>query len=703
MHKKVINRKMYNTTHTEHKDFPPCQIACPILTDAREYVQFIAERRFEEAFASIRKLNPLPRVCGRICVHPCEIACKRGQIEEPISIASLKRFASDGPWANHYKVTLPEKSTGYKVAVVGSGPAALSAAHDLALLGHHVTIFEKLPLLGGMMAVGIPRYRIPRDILSADIKAIEDLGVEMKTCVTFGQDITIKSLKDDGYHAVFLATGLHLSRRLNVEGEDLAGVLKGVDFLRHVALGESVAVGKRVIVIGGGNVAIDVARTALRVGAQDVSMVCLEKQEEMPASVSEIDEAREEGIAILNCYGPKRFLEENGKLSGVEFKICTCLFDEKGAFCPRYDETQLTEIEADTVIVAIGQAADLSFIKMDNIAVTERGGLKADPTTLQMPISGVFAGGDAVTGPATAIKAIAAGKKAAISIDLFLRGESLPTAKQSEMPETRRLPERIVEKAKSMPRCKAQTLSAESRLPNFDEVATGFTEIEAIQEAQRCLHCNLGARLNHELCIGCGTCAKVCPLEIPSVDADGRADIDIFQCQACGTCVAECPVQAIDINLCPRGYIVCEVEKGLRQSQIDDSFTVGLFSQYGNFTSNHLDALGRDFPQVVPVMIFGMERVSISDLLRTFQLGADGILMAEAPEEKPPFPGTRSLIEKRSGIAKEILKLLGLGEERLILYTMPKEGLFEESWLARTIEGIRSLGPNPLRKGAGTA
>jgi ferredoxin/coenzyme F420-reducing hydrogenase delta subunit len=483
-----------------------------------------------------------------------------------------------------------------------------------------------------------------------------------------------------------------------VEGEDLDGVLKGVDFLQDVALGRSVSLGRRVVVIGGGNVAIDVARSALRVGAQEVSMVCLEKQEEMPASDSEIKDAREEGIAILNCYGPKRFLEENGKLSGIEFKLCTCLFDEKGVFCPSYDETQLTEMKADNVIVAIGQAADLSFIKMDNLAVTKRGGLEVDPLTLQMPTPGVFAGGDAVTGPATAIKAIAAGKKAAVSIDLYLRGESLPTVKQLEAPETRRLPEHIIEKARFISRCKERTLSAENRLSGFDEVMSVFTEREAVQEAQRCLHCNLGAKINHELCIGCGTCAKVCPLEIPSLDRDGRADIDIFQCQACGTCVAECPVQAINIILCPRGHIICEVEKRLRKLQIDSPFTVGLFSQYGNFTTDHLDALGRDFPQVMPVMIFGMERVSISDLLRTFQLGADGILMAEAPEEKQIFSQTRSLIENRSKIAKEILNLLSLGEERLILYTMPNEGLFEESWLAHIMEEIRAMGPNPLRK-----
>jgi len=284
-----------------------------------------------------------------------------------------------------------------KVAVIGSGPAGLTAAYYLAKEGYQVSVFEKLPVAGGMMVVGIPEYRLPRDIIAAEIQVIQDMGVQIKTGVAFGEDITLESLKKDGFQGLFLATGLHRSLELNVEGEDLPGVIKGIEFLRDVALGKPVSVGKRVIVIGGGNVAIDVALTAKRVGAQDVTLVCLETREEMPAWDYEIEEALEEGVTIVNSLGPSRFLKRNRDLSGIEFKCCTCVFDENGVFCPEYDETDLSEMEADTVIVAIGQAADLSFAEKEGIAAAR--GLEADSITLQTPIEWVVAGGDVFYGP----------------------------------------------------------------------------------------------------------------------------------------------------------------------------------------------------------------------------------------------------------------------------------------------------------------
>jgi coenzyme F420-reducing hydrogenase delta subunit/Pyruvate/2-oxoacid:ferredoxin oxidoreductase delta subunit len=311
---------------------------------------------------------------------------------------------------------------------------------------------------------------------------------------------------------------------------------------------------------------------------------------------------------------------------------------------------------------------------------------------------GVFAGGDAVTGPATAVKAIAAGKQAASSIDLYLRGETFATPEQTEKGETQDLPQRILEKTRSLQRCQVQALPVKSRLAGFDEVASELTQTQATQEALRCLHCSLGAHLDEEQCIACGACVKVCPLEIPTMNAEGKVDIDLFECQACGTCVAECPVQAINATLCPLGEIVSEVESTLDRSQPADLLVVGMFCQYGNFTKIDLDALRRDYAPIVPIMIFGLERVSVSDLLRTFQMGADAVLMAEAPTENRLFANTQPLVKTRTEAAKEILDLLGLGGDRLISYTMPQDGLFEASWLADTMEKIKALGPNPLRR-----
>ena len=679
---------------------PPCMLACPILTDAREYIQLIAERRFEEAFAAIRRLNPLPRVCGRICTHPCEEACKRGQVDEPIAIAALKRFAADGSWKGDYKAQSGE-STGQKVAVIGSGPAGLAAAHDLALLGHHVTIFEALPVLGGMLRVGVPAYRLPKDVLDEEIQTILDLGVEVKTGIRMGEELQLGDLFDQGYKAAFLAIGAHKDRKLGVEGEDeLEGVVSAVTFLRAVNQGQNPAVGTKVAVIGGGNTAVDSARSLLRMGAETVHMVYRRSKDEMPAAQEEIDEAVNEGVQIGYLTSPLEILGEDGKVCGLKcIKNELGEPDDSGRRIPGPVSGSEFTLDVDMVIAAIGQTPE-SFLLSDELKVAERGNRIAveDPNTLVTTIPGVFAGGDAVTGPATAIKAIAAGKRAAISIDHFLRGEELPESEQIKAGEVDKLPTRIIEKTKTLSRSREQSLSVDSRLSGFDEVALGLVEDQAVREALRCLHCNLGAYLDQERCIACGACVEVCPLGIPSKGEDGKVVVDIFECQACGTCAAECPVQAVSMHFYPPGHTVREVEKALTKSELSDSFVVALFSQYGNFTRSHLDSLSKDYPQIVPVMVFGLERVSVSDLLRLFELGADGIIFAEAPQDKRPFPETRPLVERRSAAAKEILDLLGFGSSRLILYTMPEEGLIEGSWLAKTIDELKSLGPNPLRK-----
>lgn len=670
-------------------EYPPCKLACPISTDVREYVQLIAERRFEEALRAIRNQNPLPQVCGRICIHPCETACKRGDIDEPIAIAALKRFAADGPWKETVKQTPKKALSGYKVAVIGSGPAGLAAAHDMALLGHSVTIFEKLPVGGGMMAVGIPAYRLPRDVLASEIKAIEDLGVELKTGATFGEDVTLDGLRAEGYQAFFLATGLHLSRGLNVEGEDLPGTLKGVEFLQDVALGKPVTVGKRVVVIGGGNVAVDVARTALRVGAEDVLMVCLEKREEMPASDLEIDEAREEGIAILNCFGPKRFLGKNGKFSGIEFKFCSSLFDEKGAFCPRYDETQLKVIESDTTIIAIGQAAGLSFANKEGISVTDRGGLEADPTTLQTPIEGVFAGGDVFHGPRTVTDAIATGKRAAAAIDCYLKGKPLPTGYSIETPERAKLAPAVIEKTRKFSRCNFSLVPADQRIEGFGEVTSALSEELATKEALRCLHCYLGARIDREKCISCLTCVRVCPLGVPTTNKMGEIAIDPFACQACGMCALECPVQAINIGLNTRGKIAQDIEDAVAKSQHPGPVIVGFFDLHGNFSSSDVQDLRRDYPNILPVMVFGLRRIDTSDILKAFQYGADGVFLAGCPSDVDPFPEAREKTKQRIAYAKGVLQAIGLDGERLEIFDMPKDGLVEKKLIDVLIARVK--------------
>jgi NADPH-dependent glutamate synthase beta subunit-like oxidoreductase len=523
----------------EKQDTSPCMVECPAHNNVQGYVSLAAKGKFRRAIQLIKETSPFPSVCGRACPHPCEAGCNRDQIDAPVSIRAIERFLADqdrnskDPYVPKIKEARDEK-----IAIVGSGPAGLTAAYFLAREGYQVTVFEKLPVAGGMMAVGVPEYRLPKDVLSAEIKMIEDMGIEIRTGVVFGSDVTLESLKQDGCQAVFLATGLHQNSRLNIENEDMDGVLKGVDFLRDVSLGNEVSVGNRVIVVGGGNVAIDVAMTALRKGAQEVTLVCLEERDEMPAWEHEIQMALEEGVEIINCFGPNRFLQEDGRFSGIEFKRCTCVFDEDGCFNPQYDVTDLTKLEGDTVIVAIGQAADLSFAKKQGIPITSAGTLEADPITLETPIEGVFAGGDVYHGPASIAEAIGSGRTAAISIDRYINGRDLRLGRLGRDKVLRAITEPQKETYDPAARGQMPHLEPQERVKDFDEIQTGFTEEMAVQEGKRCIMCG-------------ASCVQACPYDVMQFSHEiGKA----VKCDLCiekrgrgeaPACTTVCPTRCI--------------------------------------------------------------------------------------------------------------------------------------------------------------
>jgi len=478
----------------------PCKATCPAHVSIQGYIALINAGKYKEAIDLFREDHPFPGVCGRVCHHPCEKMCTRNDVDQPLAIRELHRFLSDYERTQGEPAVpaVTEKRT-EKVAVIGSGPAGLTAAYYLAQRGYQVTIFEKLPVAGGMMAVGIPAYRLPRDILNLEIEVIRRMGVTIKTEVTFGKDVTLDSLKKDGFRAVFLAIGLHGGRRLGVENEDVAGVLQGVEFLRDAALGKKVEIGQDVLVVGGGNVAVDVALTAKRLGAKNVTMVCLEKREEMPAWAHEIQEALESDITIVNSFGPKSFfIDKSKRVSGLEFKTCTAVFDENKRFNPQYDESVCTPMFADTVIIAIGQSTDRTHLDGQGIAFTRPGGLQADSITLQTNIEGVFAGGDAYYGPKSVVEAVASGKEAAESIHRYINGLDLREGREKEWehvkPETAGEPKH----ARVTVRC----LDPEARECNFLEVSFGYDETEARTEAQRCLRCGI--------CSECYQCVKAC-------------------------------------------------------------------------------------------------------------------------------------------------------------------------------------------------
>ncbi len=537
----------------------PCMQACPVHTQAGRYVSLIAEGRYEEAYHYARYPNPLASICGRVCGHPCETACRRGQFDAPISIRALKRFVTErfGPESrNPVDVFLAKGRVTHqeRVAVIGSGPAGLAAAHDLALAGYPVTIFEASPVPGGMLHLGIPEYRLPREVVQAQVREILDLGPELRLNSRLG-DFSLADLRAEGFKAILLAIGLHRSRDLMLPGRDLDGVITGTDFLLNVNLGYRFSIGRNVVVIGGGNVAIDVARTALReqqrqtldtlsssllpdqltdaerqvamkelmdvtrtalrLGAREIHMVCLESRDEMPAFEEEIDEALREGIKIHPSLGPRKFVGRDGKVNGLETINCTSVFDAQHRFNPTFEAGTESVIDCDTVILAIGQASDTSFLKPeDGIETTRQGGIKIDLDTLMTTAPGVFAAGDIAFGPRLIINAVADGKKAAEQIDRYLQGPAWkpkPQFVQITVLDHHSMPGDYDEYS----RLAVPTIGLDRRT-GIAEIETGFTEEEARREASRCLKCWIntifeGNEAEGTECILCGGCVDVCP------------------------------------------------------------------------------------------------------------------------------------------------------------------------------------------------
>ena len=485
----------------EKRGTPPCRSACPAGTNAQGYVALVSQGKFKEALEVVRRRMPFAGICGRICHHPCEGECNRVEYDDPISIAFLKRAAADFGWVDEAAESPQieaEPQEGH-VAVIGAGPGGLAAAQDLRYAGYNVTVFDALPEPGGMLRAGIPRYRLPEEIVKKETDWILGMGIEFKGNTRIGKDITLEQLKSD-YDAVLIAVGTQDSRMLKLDGSDQAGILGGIDFLRKAAMGQQAPVGKKVLVIGGGNVAIDVSRTALRLGADEVSLTCLESRDEMPAHEWEIEEAIEEGVKVNPSWGPEKYLG-NGNVTGVQMKKCTAVFDEEGRFNPKFNDSVKLDFEADTVIVAIGQASDLSFIPDDSGIELGRGGtIVADPITKATGATGVFACGDIVSGPASVVEAVATAHEAVVSIDRFLKGEDLAAGR--EVPREEKLGPPLTTPIRGNSRLLQGMADPKERVQDFREVYQGFTEEDAVSEASRCLNCGI--------CSDCLQCEAVC-------------------------------------------------------------------------------------------------------------------------------------------------------------------------------------------------
>lgn len=525
---KTFPQAIPNTFVIEKEDRPPCRETCPIDQEAAGYVGLIAEKRFEEAARLIRQQNALPAICGRVCYHPCESECNRKFVDQPVAIKNLKRFVIDWEMANKGAPVVPEitEKKEEKVAVIGSGPAGLVCAHDLALQGFQATVFEKLPAAGGMLAVGIPEYRLPAEILQREIDAVKQLGVTIKTGVSLGKDFTLDSLKKQGFKAVFIATGAHLSLKMDIPGEaENKGVYHGVDFLRNIRLNQPQPVGKRVAVIGGGNTAVDAARTALRCGAEEVSILYRRTRKEMPAEEIEIHAAEEEGVKINYLTAPVEVIGRNGKLTALKnIKMELGKPDSSGRRRPVPVEGSEYEMDMDTVIIAVSQSPEMNYVDdKTGLNLTKWNTIVVDPESMQSDLDWVFSGGDVVHGPDAVITAMGDGKRAAESIGKFLRKEPLQDFRTRRCPP---LPERSensrphsyappFSQTEKISRTAMPELDPEKRRRNFDEVELGYSEEDAVREAKRCLHCGI--------CIECHACETVC--EALCIDHEMKEEI----------------------------------------------------------------------------------------------------------------------------------------------------------------------------------
>lgn len=534
----------------------PCQMACPAGIDVPTYVSLIGMGRDAEAIEIIRKDNPFPWVCGLVCTRPCEFMCVRGRMDKPISIKFLKAFAAEKALSDRqYRNPEPEPDKGRKVCVIGAGPGGMSAAYFLALKGYRVRVIEALPVAGGMMMVGIPRYRLPREVIDREVGMIADLGVEFQFNTRFGRDITMDQLKDKGFEAFFIAIGAHLSFNLNIPGEkDFPQVLEAIEFLRRVALGDRRSPGKRVVIIGGGNVAIDAARTTLRLGSEEVTIAYRRTRSEMPADIEEVEQAEEEGIRFSFLTIPVEILGKDSRLTGLKC-LRAELVEKEGSDrkspVPMLGSDYVMEVDA--VVSSIGQRVDHECLKgINELKWTRRTTIDINAASMETAVPGVFAAGDVVTGPATVVEAIGGGKRAAEAIDRYLSG--IPQPKMPPVPVRRDRTDWIeVPAATKMAirRPEMPLLNIERRRTTFQQVELGYSENQVREEARRCLRC--------DVCLRCGKCVEICrdkmgidALQLGFLDFDHPVKTDFRlteeRCILCGACAANCPNDAIRVE-----------------------------------------------------------------------------------------------------------------------------------------------------------
>ena len=520
------------------KVIPPCQAACPVHTDGGRYARLVAEGRDAEAWQVICRTNPFPSVCAHICQRPCEKQCRRAQLDAPVALRALKRFVVERLGSRAPRPQPPTRDRFERVAVVGAGPAGLTAALDLRQQGFRVTVYERLERPGGMLNV-IPRYRLPQQAIDADVEAILSTGIELRCGCEIGRETTVAELVERGCDAVLVATGLSRSRGIAVPGFGAQRFVAAIPWMTDVWLGHKVDVGRRVAVVGGGNVAADVARTARRLGAESVAMICLESREEMPAEPQEIALAEAEGIRVLTRQAPRRILNRDGRIAAIELMAVASVFDERGRFRPTYNPSRIRTLPADMVILSIGQAPDRSWARGSPVRTDDRGRIVVDRDTHLTTHPRVFLAGESLRGPGAAIEAVADGHRAAEVIARFVDTGAVSAPADDEVVALEPFPDEALARLRAI-----RTAAAEPE--PFAPCEPSLDEPSARREAGRCFGCLAGAVVDETKCASCLTCFRVCPLG--AIEIADTMVADPVRCQACGVCAAVCPANAIRLE-----------------------------------------------------------------------------------------------------------------------------------------------------------
>ncbi len=628
---------------------PPCTNACPVNTDVRGYLAAIARKDFSDAFRLIRANNPFPSVCAWVCPHPCEDNCRRASVDSALSIRNLKRFAVEAVADLGDQPAAFVQKTGKKVAVVGAGPGGLTAAYDLARQGHQVVVYERNKELGGHFLTSLPTYRLPREMLKRDTDAILAAGVETRTGVEVGKEVTISQLKEE-YNALILSVGLSNSKSLPLAGSDHPGVIMALPFLHKANKGEKQAIGSRVLVIGGGDVAMDVARTAVRLGAREVKTICLEFRDQMPAHKWEIEEAQDEGVVLINGYGPVEILVKDGKIISLKAQKVKSVFDQAGRFNPSFEPAEFKTIPCDTVILAIGQTPDNIFLNESGLTVNTKGCIETNRDSLATSLEGVFTCGEVVTGPGPAIAAVASGHRVAGLVNSFLTGAAAVLPQEIEVIGP--LPDKVKELIPRQSRQQMPMTVPASRKNSLLPYEIGFDEKTALIEAGRCLSCGLGARVNGEKCVSCLTCLRVCPYQVPVVN--GLACMPLEGCQACGICEAFCPASAISVdnlNMSAVKAALAAVSENTRRV----IFT-GRAAGQENYTKN-------DTIITLPTT----RAVQLAWILSAFENGSAEVVVAAGGNDCH-YAGSDNYLDGLIAHAKNLLESIGIPGERLLYH-----------------------------------